>query len=401
MNYSLAFQKDIKKDFKKILEELIRRVKGKHCNNNITGIEIKLRRNLKALTLAELAEDICSVSYLCKVEQSQIKPNYLSLNDICTKLDISDDTLEVLMSLDKVLMNMVNAYFINDKAKMKKIYLSGKGLANYRYKIVEFIYNISNKEFDKAIEIGNELKTLINALNDIDLIVFAVFYNILNFNFIDSEEIYNELKILCKITPIEDNLKYLIDTLKIKCLFTMNSPLIIKSIDELSTIYLNIARFDLIDEIRYIEALYYLCNNSLEGYEKTKNLICSKTFIKNLELYKKVLNSERIFIKDLNNVSDYAYCVGLALIDGPKALELLNDKLIYNSSVECDDSIVEYLTKRTVEEKYNFISFVALPSVKLSKNRMVAKFYENELIKITKETNKYKLFYQFFLEMNS
>ena len=393
--------RNIRKEFKKIAEEVLRRLNGKHCNNNITGIEIKLRRILKRLTLAELAEDVCSISYLCKVEQSQIKPNYVFLNDICSRLDMDDDAIDALMNLEKELENMVDAYFTKDKAKMDKIILKGKGLENYRYKIIEFIYYIYTSELELADDLAVEIKELTSVLNDIDLLVFAVFYDILYFNLVGNEEIYKELSAVEKLIPIENNLRYIIASLKIRCLFTMNSPLIVKKIDLLVTSYLNIARFDLIDEIRYVLALYYLFNNESHEYEMTKNLITSKTLIKSLEIYKKVINKEKIYLKDLNNTLDYTYLVGLATIDGEKAKEAFERKNLYNSTIEYDETIIEYLSLKTVEEKYNFISFIALPSLKLNNNKMVAKFYERELLLITQKTSKYKLFYEFLMEMNS
>lgn len=392
---------DIKRDFERIFDEIKRRANGKHCNYNITGVEIKLRRCAKELTLAELAEDICSVSYLCKVEQSQIKPNLLSLHDICAKLDIDSDTLDVLMSLEKVLNEMVNAYFEKDANKIKKIYLSGKSLENYRYKIVELIYHIFNHEYVDAYEITKALNTVISSLDDMDLLVYTVFFNILNFNLIPSSDIYEELKILSKIYSVNDNLNYLIDTLKIKCLFIMNSPLIVKRIDELSNEYLRIARFDLIEELRYILAMYFLYNGETEGFMLTKDLICAKGMVRSLELYKKVFNDEKIYSKDLSNVSESAYILGLSKIDNDKALELLNQRIDYIDEVEFSNVIVEYQGLKTIDEKYNYILFVAMPSFKASQNNIVGKYFINELLKITKITYKYKLFYQFYLEINS
>ncbi len=393
--------KNLKKDFKKILEEVQRRVKGKHTDYNIAGVEIRMRRNAMSLTLAELAENICSISYLCKVEQSQIKPNMLSLNDICSKLDIDDESLNVLMSLDKVLIDMVNAYFENDLPKMKKIYLSGKGLENYRYKIIELIYHIANNEYLRAFEIGGAIRSLVSALSDIDLVVFAIFYDILNFKQIDPADIYKELGDISKIIPLDETLIILINILKIKCLFVMNSPLVVKRIEELSNDLLRIARFDMIDEIRYLEAIYFLYNHEMEGFESIKKLVGNKSLAKNLEIYKKILANDHIYTKDLASSGDYAYCLGLAKIEPKKALEIAGQKLADCNLVEYDETMVEYQTLNNSEAKYNFILFVVMPAIKASKNKIIAKFYSDELLKITLETNKYKLYYQFMAELNS
>ena len=401
MDFGKKNKKDLEANLKKLIEEIIKRSNGKHFFNNYAGIEIKLKRNLKEMTLAEVAEDICSISYLCKIEQNQIKPNLICLNDICKKLDIKDDALEALLRMDTLLENMVLAYYLKDKQKLEKIYNDGKGLENYRYKIIKFIYYISIFDYENADLLTMDIISLVSVLNDYDLLAFSVFYDILYFNALNPKDIYYELNIIEKLIHDDNALKFIIDELRLKALYKMNSPLVIKKGDELINKYLNSARFDLIDDVRYLESLFYLFNSDFLGYEKTKKLIKTKSLIKNLDLYNKVLNSEKIYIKDLKDTTDFAYCVGLAKIDGAKALELFNQKNFYNMSVEYDDTLIEYLTLEDIQSKYNFISFIVLPYIKASKNKMIGKYYEKELLKITKETNKYKLFYEFFMEMNS
>lgn len=388
-------------DFKKICDEILKRLNGKTCNDNITGIEIKLRRSLCDMTLQELAEDICSVSYLCKIEQSQIKPNYICLCDICEKLNISKDTLKVLMDLNKVLIDMVGAYFENDEEKLEEIFNKGKGLENYRYKIISFIYYIYKKEFDMALKLSNELRNIVGVLNDIDLYTYAVFYNILNFDLIEAEEIYEELKMISKLNSRENELMNLVDFLIVKCLFKMNSSLLVKKIDELSEEYLKIARFDLIEDIRYVLALYYLFNYEFEGYENIRKVIYLKKYSKNLDIYYKIINKIKVNKKDLLNADSYAYILGLVTIDKTKALELLNQMNDFNNNVEFDTSLVEYLALDSVEEKYNYILLTVLPKLKASKNKIISKFFYNELLLITENTFKYKLFYDFCMEMKA
>jgi len=386
--------------FKKLFEEILRRINGKHCNYNITGIEIKLRRNQRLMTLAELAEDICSISYLCKVEQSQIKPSLMSLNDICVKLGISDETLEALMSLEGALKDLVRAYFEKDSQTIQKIYQSGIGLENYRYKIIQYVYNVFEKEHEKASEIGRSLINLTNVLSEEDLTVFSVFYTIENFNFLDGKEIYKELECILKMPTLDDSIVYLIKILKVKCLFVMNSSLLIKEIEELSNEFLKIARFDLIEDIRYIEALYFLFNKEFDAFDNIKKILSLKLYIKNLDLYEKFIKNEKINNKDLVGVGDFAFALGTAKNDLDKALEFIGQSKECNDYVEFDSSMIEYSSLKGADEKYNFIAFNVLPSLKLSNNKLVANYYKEELKELTKETNKYKLYFQFCMEMN-
>ena len=348
--------------FKKIFEEILRRINGKHCNYNITGIEIKLRRNQRLMTLAELAEDICSISYLCKVEQSQIKPNLMSLNDICVKLGIDNETFEALVNLEGALKDLVRAYFEKDGQTIQKIYRSGMGLENYRYKIIQYVYNVFEKNHEAATEIGRTLIDLTSVLSDEDLTVFSIFYTIENFNFLDGKEVYKELECILKMPTLDDSFAYLIKMLKVKCLFVMNSSLLIKEVEDLSNEFLKIGRFDLIEEIRYIEALYFLFNKEFDAYNNVKKILSLKIYIKNLDLYEKFIKNEKINNKDLVGVSDFAFALGTAKNDLDKALEFINQSKECNDFVEFDSSMIEYSSLKDAEEKYNFIAFNVLPA---------------------------------------
>ncbi len=400
MNFKVDERKDVKKEFIKIYNEIKKRASGKHCNYNIIGVEIKLRRCAKNLTLAELAEDICSISYLCKIEQSQIKASLANLNDFCSKLDIDDETLNVLMKLDKELLNMVDSYFENDKENIEKIYLSGKHLKNYRYKIVELIYYIYNKNYDLANEIICELNPIVNVLNDIDLLIYAIFYDILNFNFLNYNELYDELKYLPKVALLTDNINYLIEILSIKCLLIMNRPLIVTKIDDLSNEFYKISRFDLIDELRYFLSLYFLFNGEKEGFDTTKMLISKNSFKKDLNIFQKIINEEKIDYFDLEDTDEFPYLLGLAKIDSEKSMDILNNRLDLIYLYGFNSEVIEYLTIKDTTDKYDYILLIALPSFKASKNVLVGKYFAYELLKITKDTSKYKLFYQFHTELN-
>lgn len=388
--------------FSRICDELKRRLNGKHQETNMTGVEIRLRRSAYNITLEELAKDICSISYLSKIENSQIKPSYLALHDICQRLNIDDETIDVLVGLDKLLISTVNAYFENDSKKLERFYESGKTLENFRFKLISLIYYIYRKDFDMAKSMANILSNVIATLSDTDLLIYALFYNILYFKELNAFDLYEQLKYLNKISLANESINYLIDLLRIRCLYVMNSALVIKKIAEIYTSLVNIARFDLIDDVKYISALYFLFNKDTAGYEESYKALKNKQYCKNLELYKNILQGEKITDKDIINVSDVAYLYGLAKIDPEKAKEMLNQNLIrYRDSIEFDENVCEYLTIEDTEEKYNFISFVVLPAYKVHENKIIGKFFLDEIIKITEETGKYKLLYQFQMEMIS
>ena len=77
----------MKKNF--FIEELNRRGKTDDNAYSLIGTELKRVRMSQSQTLSSVAGDLCSVSYLCKVEKAQLKPNRYMLNEICKKLNVS------------------------------------------------------------------------------------------------------------------------------------------------------------------------------------------------------------------------------------------------------------------------------------------------------------------------
>ena len=80
----------------------------------IVGSEIRARRIRLNLTLEALADGICSLSYLCKIETSKIEPNIAFLRELCERLELSTTQLDTLLNLREVLIECVNAYLFND-----------------------------------------------------------------------------------------------------------------------------------------------------------------------------------------------------------------------------------------------------------------------------------------------
>jgi len=72
--------------------------------NNIQEIAkiLKYSRFEKQLTLAELADSICCVTYLSKIENGKIKADYLIVNKLFERLNLDIKTvLTVLEVLNK------------------------------------------------------------------------------------------------------------------------------------------------------------------------------------------------------------------------------------------------------------------------------------------------------------
>jgi transcriptional regulator with XRE-family HTH domain len=93
----------------------------------MVGQRIRYYRKTKGLTQEELAQGICSVSYLSKIEKGDAKSSEEVINLLCDRLGISSgevDSNEILEMLNEWNMTMVNRRF--DEAERLYIQVTEK-----------------------------------------------------------------------------------------------------------------------------------------------------------------------------------------------------------------------------------------------------------------------------------
>ena len=99
---------------KKILvNELLNRKNKKEDKYSVLGTEIKNHRVSLSKTLSTVSSDLCSKSYISKLENSKIIPNKACLMELCNKLDISKEKIKYLFSLEDVLYKCLEELFLN------------------------------------------------------------------------------------------------------------------------------------------------------------------------------------------------------------------------------------------------------------------------------------------------
>lgn len=86
------------------VEEFARRGRNDDNAYSMLGTELKRVRTSQSQTLSSVAGDLCSVSYLCKIEKAQLKPNRYMLNEICKKLNLSEPQVQLLFELHGLLL---------------------------------------------------------------------------------------------------------------------------------------------------------------------------------------------------------------------------------------------------------------------------------------------------------
>lgn len=376
---------------KKVLEK---RRYSREEENKIIGAELRDRRISLSRTLVSLSYKICSVSYLCKIENNKISPNRLYIRELCKRLDLEDDKVDELLRLTQTVLDVVKFFYDGNDALILDAYNRGKGLLNYRYKIVEMVYHISKKDLYTANCISDSLLKMASTMTDNDLQVFSLLYGILEFynqNFTSSIEILRSIDVLKPRTKYITLLK---EKYMLYCYLCLNDQHIMFMYNKVLNNLLANGLYEKIDELNYLFSLYLIRNNLLNDYKKIYLTINNIIYKRSLSLYTKLKLNPKIKIKDkwLKNVKPYFYYLGLIKKDYSKAkeeIEKLND---LSFDVDFNVIILKYLIISDPKEKLNFILDVAIPSLEKTKDGVAKKIFLDELYDLSMWFSKYKSF---------
>lgn len=381
---------DIVKTIKKVIKERIIESEGLY---NLIGTELKQRRLKQSKTLSSVADDLCSVSYLSKVENNKITPNKFYLKELCSRLNFTQEKMETLFNLKEIMNQAVIAFINNDKDKLRKIDKEGKDITTCRYKIIQFISHIIHKEFDKARKISYEILRLISSVSDYDIKAYAVFESIFSFYTQEIDDALETLEFIEKVElPVE--LKLLVLKYKYYAYISINSPLAVFEYDNIIQFLVKIGNLDYIDEMHYLMCLYLVQNNEIKKYSKILCLIKNDKYKKTLYLLSKFIFSPNIEIKLewLEGVTPFFYYLGLIKINKSNIIpeiEMLND---LSFDVDFNSLYLKYLVLDNELEKYKFISNIAIPTIRRYNAGYAKDFFLNELSLICNKFTKYKLF---------
>lgn len=254
--------------------ELIKRTTTESSVYNVIGAEIKARRINKAYTLKYVSENICSLSYLCKLENSLIIPNPSFISKICDRVDLSEEALKKLFNLDKYIKSIIEAFYNDDEKTIIEVYKTVSDFDNYRVYIIRLIYFIYYKDFDLAKNLHDKLEKLSKSMDNNDLSYVAVFSAIYK---IETNEYFDSIRILQSI--VKKNYSECITALAyeylLKGYYLTDSKQFLLTIDKTIDYNRQMHNYKRIDNNLYMVSKYYLNNNLItefiEIYGKMQN----------------------------------------------------------------------------------------------------------------------------------
>jgi hypothetical protein len=360
----------------------------------ILGVEIKRRRILLSQTLEAVSQNICSVSYLCKIERSKIDPGKHIIKEICNRLEIEDNKVVYLYDLKDTLNKCISSFLHKKYEYIKIAYENGKGFENYRFKIISFIYFISIKDMDSALIEYNSLVKLVSNMLDFDLLVFTLMTSIFLYYSMNFKGALESISTVGKFHLTSDmKILYLISKFRIHA--AMSLPSTAFHYEMLKEELVRTGAFDLIEYENYIYA-YYLVKN--KAYDEAKEIVANSKiqYAKNSIGFLSDFFSKKVgacLDYGDRNLNDFCKFIkaSITLKEDYKNKLLLKDRSYYEPDFEY--LLVEYLFVNGNKARFNYIFSTAIPELTLNDNKFLKDFFYDELSLIPYPGSKLRTLY--------
>lgn len=358
----------------------------------IVGSELRNRRIKYNLTLDALADGICSLSYLCKIETNKIEPNAFYLKEICKRLSLTDTQVDVLLDLRNIIEKCIEA-FINKKYELiDEYYLKCSCFDNYRANLVNLIYHLVNHNIVEANKIYLDLIQIAETMREFDFIVLSLFSSILhyyNYKFHEALEILNSLSKY----KLSKNLSFLRKYYLFKASYGANMSDTILYYNDLVSHIVKEGKLQYIDELKYNICLYYLKNNCDYSFNNEIINVSDETYFNSLKIIYDFKNKNISNIINFNSdkITLFAKLIRLYIVDLDKfKLELESHALDYYR-YDFDYNLLDFFNSANDPNFTKYLFNVLIPRVGISDDDFIKRFILSEVIKMPQVQGKNKV----------
>lgn len=317
-----------------MVNNMIQKVLLSHrdINNNYNktiGSMLKHYRLNKNLTLEDVSKDICSISYLCKVENNQIVPSEKNKPKLFERLEINEEDFTYQKS-NQWIKNILHKQYV-----CEKLFLKVKDKRDYQSKLITYAYYTfnelnTNEGYNYSIELLSYAEFL-----SIDELGFYLYLNLRNdYN---NQRFLEVVDCYTKIKNLPNN--YLINIYSMvivaKSLYRLNiykEALLMT--EEVNKKLLDLNQFDLIIELKNYQLASQAKNLNTESFEKKLLLISEDTnynidYINFCHSYYYLMDFNKAFnyIKKIYKAKQHYYIMYLLTLDKLKKRVVLSNAI--------------------------------------------------------------------------
>lgn len=348
------------------------------------GAELKSKRISQSNTLKAISDEICSVSYLSKIENNKIIPNKYYVKEMFSRLDLSDSYVEGLFELKTLILKCINAFIKDDNNRISAYYNGCEKFNNYRYKLIELIYYLSTKQMMLAGQTHEVLLDLLSgAMTDYDVASITVFSAIFDFLSFEFKTALKKLAMASQLSTDKDIL-LLCQLYSFYCSYATLDINTLTIYAQLKNTLFERGYSNILNKVNYVLALFYLKKKSYQNM----NIL-----LRNLnESYQNSL----MFLKFFYTNKKYdgrrklnKFCGDIIKAMNKKPVEFIFDEYY---QLDYDRLLIEYLYLDGPNEKCDYIETIAFPRLKKTKETFLINYFMNEYVLICRLNSKYKGF---------
>ena len=385
----------------KIRNEILSRTKKEELKYGVIGAEIRSRRMKLSRTLASIVKEVCSISYLCKIEKNAIRANKQVLRELCSRVDLDEKATKSLLDIKNTLFKTVKAFKNNDIASLEILSDEVKIFRNYRSKLIIFIYCIHTKKFEKANLIDKDLLDVVGGMSQDDLKIYFCFHAVLEFYNQEFKNASDDLYEITRAYDLSEDLKIIVSEYKLYSDLKINNYKIVSSYKMAKELFISLGEYELLDKANYALAFYYLQNRDYFQYGKYYKMLKSHSYKYTLLILTKMIFNSKVEIK--REWLSKARPIAVFIATYYKNPKVFDDKVKKISDIDFDfdfnPMIMEYLSNKKDLDKFNYINDIAARAIVASNDGSAVKFFLNQFSNLCYRHTKYKAFYEFYYKV--
>ncbi len=365
--------------------------------NTPIGSRLKHFRMQLNMTLEESSENICSISYLSKVENNQIKPSPKFLTSLESRYGVALGESPATEH-EKQMEKLIKAYFYEDEFSLPESYAFD---IDYKSKLLTLGLSIIENDYAKAKSIYFDIVSYLKSFTDLELSMFLYLVSMI---FIDEGRLKDAFDALQLTKTFEKNNKFhiLIDKSKLELSLLMNNhPYLMSHYQALINECLKYEYYHLVHQIRFSYLCYLSQFIKKDDFDKALQQTSHFTDAQHAYLIAKYDYEHGAYQDCYNHLNGYIHYHKRNYILAVKALNKLKMKeeliSLLQVPVKTNDIqfglIIEYLKSKYLKRQHTpggFIRSEVLKVHELADNVEDLIFWYEEGMELFKDQGFYK-----------
>lgn len=287
--------------YRKASETEINRIK-----THTIGALAKKRRKSLHMTQGEVADEICSVSYLSKVETNKIIPNERCVTALMERVKISKWEIYTIENSKELIELAIKSLLYNEKDEYKELYERVESInTNQCADVIKIGYYLLNNDLDRAEELISENMIAPSSM-DKYVLSFYLYLSSLYFlkmgEYKDLEAVLNEEKSMYS----NEDLMLLYDELSFSYYSQVKRPVLAKeAYDHLISVYKDKMVYKKIDELVINYSLFLLNENEYHKAIEALSLLRKEELLRNNPLYNYILAKSYYMLNKKISAKEY------------------------------------------------------------------------------------------------